>query len=139
MRYVVVVCLLLASCMTAGHERIASYGKGFPDAKIYVGERIFTVKFHPSESTVMVGRGAAGAFNMALQNAGLDPEPLFVAAANAVLRPLGCEAREAYAIDNVINMEVRYACDASSGPVPRAVVETHRATWREGVRVASPL
>jgi hypothetical protein len=129
---------ILGACASTWHT--LSYD-GLSDADVWVGESRYQVWFHPSDQTVLVQRGAPAHMTQAiLQNVtiyGQDTSPGILwwgAAANAVLRPIGCYATEATGADQM--REVHYVCPQ---PVDVAAqVATHRAEWQRGVRVAAP-
>lgn len=129
---------LLGACASTWHT--LSYD-GLSDADVWVGESRYQVWFHPTDQTVLVQRGAPGHFaDVLAQNVTVyaqDSSPGVLwwgAAANAVLRPIGCYATEVTGADQM--REIQYVC-----PQPVDVgtqVAAHREEWRRGVRVAAP-
>jgi hypothetical protein len=130
---------LLAACSSTQHT--LTYNAGMPDADVWVGDDRYQVWFHDTDQTVLVLRGAPAplgqlmAANMTVYAQDASPGILWWgAAANAVLRPIGCYATEVTGADQM--REVQYVC-----PQPmnvEAQVATHRELWRQGVRVAAP-
>jgi hypothetical protein len=134
----IAVLALLTACASTWHT--LSYD-GMPDADVWVGEDRYQVWFHPSDQTVLVQRGAPMHFadllaqNVTVYAQNSSPGILWWgAAANAVLRPIGCYATEVTGADQM--REVQYTCPQ---PVDvGAQVASHRAEWQGGVRVAAP-
>jgi hypothetical protein len=130
---------LLGAC--ASTQRTLSYNAGMPDADVWVGEDRYQVWFHDTDQTVLVQRGAPAtlgqlmATNMTVYANDRSPGILWWgAAANAVLRPIGCYATEVTGADQM--REVQYVCPQ---PVDvGAQVAAHREEWQRGVRVAAP-
>jgi hypothetical protein len=129
---------LLSACASSWHT--LGY-EGMPDADVWVGEDRYQVWFHPTDQTVVVQRGAPAPYpQMVAQNVTIyawDSSPGILwwgAAANAVLRPIGCYATEVTGADQM--REVQYECPQ---PVDvQAQVAANRAQWRQGVRVPAP-
>jgi len=129
---------LTAACASTWHT--LSY-EGMPDADVWVGEDRYQVWFHQTDQTVLVQRGPpAHVADLLAQNVTIyaqDRSPGILwwgAAANAVLRPIGCYATEVTGADQM--REVQYVCPQ---PVDVAAqVAAHREQWRRGVRVAAP-
>jgi hypothetical protein len=135
-----VAAFALGACASTQHA--LSYQAGMPDADVYVGEDRYQVWFHERDQTVLVQRGEPAplgqlmATNMTIYANDASPGILWWgAAANAVLRPIGCYATEVTGADQM--REVQYTC-----PQPVDVqtqVAQHREQWRRGVRVAAPV
>jgi hypothetical protein len=131
--------VLVAAC--ASTQRTLTYHAGMPDADVWVGEDRYQVWFHDRDRTVLVQRGEPRplgqlmAQNLTVYATDSSPGILWWgAAANAVLRPIGCYATEVTGSDQM--REVQYVCP---NPVDvNAQVAANRAQWRQGVRVAAP-
>ena len=131
----------LGAC--ASTQRAFSYGNGYPDADVFVGNQRFQVWFHERDDTLLIQRGDPQPLGGLLtQNAtiyGNDAtlDPLWWgAAANAVLTQFGCYGAEVSEHNRTQMREVSYVC-----PQPVDVwdqIEQKRAEWRRGVHVPAP-
>lgn len=129
----------LAACASA--QRTLSYPATWPDADVTVGAHRYQVWFHQAEPTVLIQRGVPRplgqllAENVTIRAADqTESEPIWRAAADAVLQPMGCQAVEITGADQM--REASYTCAL---PVDVAAeVANRRASWREGVRVPDP-
>jgi len=129
---------LLSACASTWHS--LSY-EGMPDADVWVGQDRYQVWFHSTDETVVVHRGAPAPYpQMVAQNVTIYAQDRsrgilwWGAAANAVLRPIGCYATEVTGADQM--REVQYTCPQ---PVDVAAqVAANREQWRQGVRVPAP-
>ena len=137
--------LLLASLLALGAcastQRTLSYRAGMPDADVFVGDDRYQVWFHERDQTVLVQRGAPAplgqlmAANVTVYAQNTSPGILWWgAAANAVLRPIGCYAAEVTGSDQM--REIQYTCPQSVDV--QTAVAARREEWRRGVRVAAP-
>lgn len=140
-RSLILAALALLTAACASTQRTLSYNAGMSDADVFVGEDRYQVWFHETDRTVLVLRGEPRplgqlmATNMTIYAQDASPGILWWgAAANAVLRPIGCYATEVTGSDQM--REVQYVCP---NPVEvQAQVAANRAQWRQGVRVPAP-
>jgi hypothetical protein len=140
-RSLVLAALALLTAACASTTRPFTYRGGVSDADVYVGTDRYQVWFHQEDRTVLVLRGEPRALGSLLaRNVTIyaqDNSPGILwwgAAANAVLRPIGCYATEVTGSDQM--REVQYVC-----PNPVDVQEqvvANRAQWRQGVHVPAP-
>lgn len=140
-------CLLLVVALVgcASMSRMMTYPHGLADAKVTVGHREFSIWFHTTDSTILIQRGFGGSMGHALgQGLSLgavnmmEPQPIWRAAAEAVLGPIGCRITDIYTLDNDITWEAHYSCEGPT-PVPQAIVQSHRDSWRAGLAVPDPM
>jgi hypothetical protein len=129
----------LAACASA--QRTLSYPATWPDADVMVGTHRYQVWFHETDPTVLIQRGEPRQLGQLLMENvtvyGADrtqAEPVWRAAADAVLQQIGCQATEIRGADQM--REATYGCVA--GVNVRAEVAQRRAQWRQGVRVDDP-
>lgn len=135
----IVVLGALAGC--ASTRRPFTYPQTWPDADVVVGTHRYQVWFHDADPTILLERGdPASLAHMLSQNMTLyagdlsEPEPVWRAAADAVLRPIGCQATRIVGAGQM--REAYYEC-AGSVNVPEQVGR-RRSRWRDGVRVEDP-
>lgn len=131
---------LLAGC--ASTQRTLSYQASWPDADVTVGTHRYQVWFHDRDPTILLQRGPPAPLPQTLaQNYTIyaadrsEPEPVWRAAANAVLQPMGCEAREITGADQM--REVTYTCATTVDM--RMEVAARRGAWQRGVHVDDPM
>jgi hypothetical protein len=129
----------LAACASA--QRTLSYPATWPDADVMVGAHRYQVWFHETDPTVLIQRGEPRPLGQLLaQNVTVyaadrsEAEPVWRAAADAVLQQIGCQATEVRGADQM--REASYACVA--GVDVRSAVAAARERWRQGVRVDDP-
>lgn len=138
-RTVLIALMMLAGCASA--QRTLSYQATWPDADVTVGVHRYQVWFHDRDPTLLLQRGPPAPLPQTLaQNFTIyaadrsEAAPVWRAAADAVLQPMGCHATEITGADQM--REVSYAC---AGTVDiGAEVAARRAGWQRGVRVDDP-
>ncbi|MGH6949347.1 MAG: hypothetical protein ACREH4_00590 [Vitreimonas sp.] len=128
----------LGACASA---RTLSYPASRPDADVMVGQQRYQVWFHDTDSTVLIQRGEPRplgqllARNIALYALDRPPaEPVWRAAANAVLRQIDCEVTQLHGADRL--REAAYEC--VPGVDVTEAIALNRDRWRQGVRVDAP-
>ncbi|WP_395646999.1 hypothetical protein [Terricaulis sp.] len=138
-RTALIALMMLAGCASA--QRTLSYPSTWPDADIAVGTHRYQAWFHERDATILLERGPpAPLAQMLAQNNTMyaadrsEAEPVWRAAADAVLQPLGCQATEITGADQM--REVSYACAGAVNV--GAEVAARRVEWRRGVRVDDP-
>lgn len=135
------LAVLLGLCGCASAQRTLSYPGGWPDADVYVGGARYQVWFHERDPTVLVLRGDPRplgqlmAENLTVYANDRSPAGVqFGAAADAVLRQIGCGAADIKGAN--LMREVSYWCQ--SGVDVDAQLAAHREAWRRGVRTDAP-
>ena len=129
------VALVLGACANLG--RISQY-HGLGDANLRVDGQGYKMWLHPSDNTLLLQKGVGkmltgGAAQGATFGTGgpsVAETPWFNAA-NALLRPLGCEAGQMTDLGQHLTWEATYTCPP--GVDIRAEVNAHRETLRKGV------
>lgn len=131
--------LTLAAC--ASVQRTLSYPATMPDADIHVGTHRYQAWFHPERPTILLQRGPPQQMGRALaqnwtvySNDRSEPSPVWIVAADALLRPLGCHTVDLSGQDQM--REATYVCVSALDM--RSAIAERRAEWRQGVRVDDP-
>lgn len=129
----------LAGCASA--QRTLTYPATWPDADVMVGTHRYQIWFHETDPTLLIQRGEPRQLGqLLLENVTVygadrsESEPVWRAAADAVLQQMGCQATEVSGADQM--REVTYGCVA--GVNVAAEVAQRRTQWRQGVRVDDP-
>ncbi|GAM97049.1 hypothetical protein U91I_00671 [alpha proteobacterium U9-1i] len=135
----VILALTLSAC--ASTQRTLSYQSGWPDADVNVGGYRYQVWFHETDQTMLIQRGDPRPMGQALAlnwtryaTDNTQPEIVWRAAADAVLRQIHCEGREVTGQDQI--REVSYVC--GPGVNVNEAIAANREAWRRGVSVTDP-
>lgn len=129
----------LGACASA--QLTLTYPASHPDADVMVGQQRYQVWFHDTDSTVLIQRGEPRPLGQLLaQNLTLyafeqpPAEPVWRAAANAVLQQINCQVTELHGADQL--REAAYEC--VPGVDVTEAIALNRGQWRQGVHVAAP-
>lgn len=133
--------IALSAC--ASTQRALSYGNGYPDADVFVGNQRFQVWFHEREKSVLIQRGDPQPLGGLLtQNATVYANDSTLsyewwgAAANAVLTQFGCYGTEVSQDNRSQMREVTYTCPESVDVWDE--ITRRSPEWRRGVHVPAP-
>lgn len=154
-RWMIAIALgLTVGCVSAGMERVQTYplDQWTPRLMAYdrahvpelaVGNKVFSMWFHPAEPTLLIARrslagpGVALAEGYGFASSTVDgPEPQWRRGANYILNPLGCEVTDIYPLHSPY-WEAVYRCE-DGATVSAAVIEQNRAAWQGRREIAYP-